>query len=490
MKMPEDFLWGIATAANQIEGAYDEDGKGLSIADVMTNGTYENGRRMTYTMPDGSHGGSTVLTNYKEIPEVATIECLEGNFYPSHEAIDYYHRYKEDIALLAEMGINCFRMSINWTRIFPHGDETEPNEAGLAFYDKVFDECKKYGIEPVVTLSHYETPLYLVNEMGGWVDRRCVGYFAHYYETVFKRYKGKVKYWLTFNEINLVNSQPAFTGVITTDPQKRAQAVHNELVASAMAVKLAHEIDPDMMVGMMTAYSAMYAYSCNPEDQLLLMHKFHERHLYSDVQCRGEYPSYMKKKYEREGIKIQMEPGDEEILKNNTVDFIGFSYYNSETVTSDESLKNNDSNNCYTQVTNPYVKMTEWGCPLDGTGLRIVLNQLYERYQLPLFIVENGLGMADEVKEDGSIDDDYRIDYHAEHIKNFIKAVEEDGVNLIGYTTWGGIDLVSAGTGQMRKRYGFIYTDKNDDGTGTMERRPKKSFYWYKKVIESQGEIL
>ncbi|HEX9027275.1 MAG TPA: family 1 glycosylhydrolase [Clostridium sp.] len=418
------------------------------------------------------------------------VEALGGEYYPSHQAIDFYHNYKEDIALFAEMGFNCFRLSINWARIFPNGDDKEPNEKGLEFYDKVFDELLKYGIEPVVTISHYETPLALVNNYGGWLDRRVIDFYMQYCETIFNRYKDKVKYWMTFNEINIMDFMPVFAGgVIKSDKKSKEQAVYHQFLGSAKAVQLGHKINPDFKIGMMTAYGSTYALSCNPEDELLLMKSDQQRHFFSDVQCRGFYPEYKLKELERLGIKLDKEEGDDELLKNGTVDYIGFSYYSSSVVTADESKKVTDGN-MSTTVLNPYLKATDWGWQIDPVGLRLALNRLQERYNLPLFIVENGMGAIDRIEEDGSIHDDYRIEYLAKHIEAMKKAVEEDGVNLMGFTPWGCIDLVSAGTGEMRKRYGFIYVDKSDDGKGPLTRMKKDSFNWYKKVISTNGEDI
>ena len=489
MSFPKGFLWGGATAANQFEGAYNEDGKGLSTADVMTNGTHQEARRITYTMPDGSKHSQAVMP-FKSLPDGAVLECHEGEYYPSHQAIDFYHHYQEDIKLFAQMGFNCFRLSINWGRIFPNGDDETPNEKGLEFYDRVFDECLKYGIEPVVTISHYETPLNLANKYGGWLDRRLVGFFEKYCETIFKRYKDKVKYWMTFNEINIMDFMPPFAGgVLKNDPQSRAQAVYHQFIASAKVVIMGHKINPDFKIGMMTAYGSTYALTCNPDDELKLMLSDQQRHFFSDVQCRGFYPAYKLKEFERDGVKLIKELGDDEILKEGTVDYIGFSYYSSSVVTTDESKKVTDGN-MSTSVLNPYLKASDWGWQIDPTGLRLALNRLQERYNLPLFIVENGLGAIDKVEADGSINDDYRIDYLAKHIAAMKDAIEYDGVNLMGFTPWGCIDLVSAGTGEMRKRYGFIYVDKDDDGKGPLTRMKKKSFYWYQKVIKSNGEDL
>jgi len=489
MAFPKNFLWGGATAANQFEGAYDEDGKGLSTADVMTNGSHTVSRRLTYTLPDGSKHSQTI-NPWTDIPAGAVCEVHEGEYYPSHQAIDFYHHYKEDIALFAEMGFNCFRLSINWARIYPNGDDEKPNEKGLEFYDRVFDECLKYGIEPVVTISHYETPLALSNKYGGWLDRRCIDFYVKYCETIFNRYKNKVKYWMTFNEINIMGFMPMFAGgVLKADDQSKAQAVYHQFVASAKAVILGHKINPDFKIGMMTAYGSTYAMTCNPEDELLAMKTNQDRHFYSDVQVRGYYPNYKLKEYERKGIVLEKQPDDDEILKEGVVDYIGYSYYSSAVVSCDTSQKTTDAN-MSTSFLNPYLKASDWGWQIDPTGLRLAMNRLQERYNIPQFIVENGLGALDKVEEDGSIHDDYRIDYLREHIKAMKAGIEEDGVELMGYTPWGCIDLVSAGTGEMRKRYGFIYVDKHDDGSGPLTRRKKDSFYWYKKVIASNGEEL
>ncbi len=394
-------------------------------------------------------------------------------------------------ALFAEMGFKCFRMSINWSRIYPMGDEETPNEEGLKFYEDVFKELHKYGIEPVVTMNHFDIPLHLAEKYDGWADRKMIDFFLKFSETIFTRYKGLVKYWMTFNEINFCKD---FSNIGITEaqsnPQKQAQAIHHVLVASAKAVQLGHKIDPENKIGMMIAYILTYAYSCNPADvQAEIDFARGFKMFWVDVQCRGYYPSYKVKEYERNGITIHKEPGDDEDLKNGTVDYIGFSYYNSLVVQANPEGEKTGGNQMG-GVKNPYLNESEWGWPIDPMGLRIALNQLWDRYQKPLMVVENGLGAKDTVEADGSINDDYRIDYLAKHIAEMKKAIDIDGVELWGYTPWGCIDLVSAGTGEMRKRYGFIYVDMDDEGKGTLARSRKKSFYWYKKVIESNGEDL
>ena len=477
MGFRKDFLWGGATAANQFEGAWNIDGKGPSCADMCTGGSHTRSKRITR-------------------------EIEEGTFYPSHEAIDFYHRYKEDIALFAEMGFKVFRFSIGWSRIFPNGDDAMPNEAGLQFYDNVINECLRYGIEPLITISHYEVPFALCKKYNGWASREMIDIFSKYCEVIFKRYKGRVKYWLTFNEINSATMPMGgflSQGILnegTTDfnnqvdiPQLRFQGLHHQFVASAKAVQLAHEIDENYQVGCMILYATTYPYTCNPDDVIEAQKKNRIMNYFcGDVQVRGEYPTYMKRYFKENNIEIKVEDGDEEILKNGCVDFYTFSYYMSVCATMDEKALQGNGN-ILGGATNPYLKASDWGWQIDPKGLRYSLNEIYDRYQIPMMIVENGLGAYDKKEEDGAINDDYRIEYLKAHIEQMKEAVE-DGVDLIGYTPWGCIDLVSASTGEMAKRYGFIYVDKYDDGSGDLSRSKKKSFNWYKQVIASNGENL
>lgn len=473
-RFPENFLWGGALAANQCEGGYKEGGKGLTTVDLCPAGL-----------------------NRRKVMEgkIDVLKPLENEYYPSHEAIDFYHRYKEDIALFAEMGFKCLRVSIAWSRIFPNGDEEIPNEEGLKFYDSMFDEMIRFGIEPVVTICHFDTPIGIIEKFGGWKNRKFINFYLNYCEAIFKRYKNKVKYWMTFNEINMILHLPFMGAGVRFEKgdnelQIKYQSAHHELIASALATKMAHEIIPNSKVGCMLAAGEFYPYSCNPEDVLLAKEKDRENLFFIDVQSRGEYPGYAKRFLRENGIEIVFKEDDEEILKNNTVDFIGFSYYSSRCASSDsEVLKGQTAGNVFKTVRNPNLKVSEWGWQIDPLGLRITCNSLYDRYQKPLFIVENGLGANDVIEEDGSINDDYRIEYLKEHVKAMKEAII-DGVDLIGYTPWGCIDIVSASTGEMKKRYGFIYVDKDNKGNGTLKRSKKKSFYWYKKVISSNGEEL
>ena len=469
---PKDFLWGGAVAANQCEGAYLEGGRGLSVQDIL---------------PKGIAG---------EKKGVITKEPTEDNL--KLRGIDFYHTYKEDIKLFAEMGFKVFRTSIAWSRIFPEGDEAEPNEEGLAFYDAVFDECLKYGIQPLVTISHYETPLGLAKKYDGWRSEKLIEFYTHYCKTIFTRYKNKVKYWLTFNEINSLMHAPLSSGGILTPPDKLTeqdlyQAMHHEMVASALATKLAHEIIPDVMVGCMILGVTIYPLSPNPDDVIKTMLHDRDTLLFADIHARGEYPKYILRYFEEKGIKLRMGPDDLKILKDHTVDFISFSYYSSICDAVDSKGAKETGGNLSHGYVNPYLKASDWGWQIDPQGLRYTLNKLYDRYQLPLFIVENGLGAADELvrNEQGewTVNDDYRIEYLKAHLIEAEKAIK-DGVELMGYTSWGCIDIVSASTAQMKKRYGYIYVDRNDDGSGSMKRYKKKSFYWYQKVIATNGDSL
>ncbi|PXX80962.1 glycoside hydrolase family 1 protein [Dielma fastidiosa] len=467
MRFPEKFLWGGATAANQCEGAYNEDGKGLSIQDVLPKG-------------------------FKLITDEPTADNLKL------KGIDYYHRFKEDIRLFTEMGFKVYRFSIAWSRIYPTGEEEQPNEAGLRFYDEVIDECLKYGIEPLVTISHYETPLALAKKYNGWADRRLIDLYVKYCRTLFERYKKKVKYWITFNEINSIIHQPFMSGAILTPKEQLTQqdlyqAIHHELVASARAVKLAHELMPQAMIGCMILAVTIYPLTPNPDDIIEVMKLERNTYLFADVQVRGEYPAYAKRIFEENNIHLNITNQDKEDLKN-VVDFVSFSYYSSNCASADPTKGEPTGSNMTTNLKrNPYSKVSEWGWQIDPQGLRYTLNRFYDRYQKPLFIVENGLGATDELimQADGSytVEDDYRIQYMNDHLIQVSEAIK-DGVDVLGYTAWGCIDLVSCSTAEMKKRYGFIYVDLDNDGIGSMQRYKKKSFDWYKNVIATNGESL
>lgn len=472
--MKENFLWGGALAANQCEGAYLDGKKGLSNLDVIPSGNYRfevaSGRRDPRTLPDGL--------------------C-----YPSRMGVDFYHRFKEDISLFAEMGFKTLRFSISWSRIFPCSSETKANEEGLLFYERLIDECLKYNIEPLITINHFDVPLHLVYSIGAWKNRQMIQYYERLCETLFTRFKGKVHYWITFNEINMILHMPFMSsGLIYQETenwtQTLYQAAHHELLASASAVQIGHRIDPDNKIGCMLAAGNMYPYSCNPSDVWEAIKKDRENYAFIDIQSYGVYPEYLKKYLDKIGVKLQIEKSDAHLLKAGTTDFISLSYYNSSVASSDPNIQATAKGNVFPTIENPYLKSSEWGWQIDPLGFRITLNQLYDRYRKPLFIVENGLGATDKIEADGTIIDDYRIDYLREHIKAMEAAIEEDGVDIWGYTSWGCLDLISASSGEMKKRYGYIYVDNDGSDQPTFARIRKKSFYWYKDVIASNGKEL
>ena len=493
MKMPvmernrikKDFYWGGATAANQFEGGFIEGGKGLVKTDVMTGGSAKAPRMVTYVMPDGTTG---TVSKYAPLPEGARAAVLDGYYYPNQIAADFYHHYKEDIALMAEMGFRMFRMSIAWSRIFPKGIEEEPNQEGLDFYRNVFEELRRHNIEPLVTIHHFDTPLYLEEEYGGFNNRKTIDLFIKYCDVIFHEYKDLVRYWLTFNEINL---PLAFKYVLGDQTKKQEEdtfyMMHNEYLASARAVKLGRSINPDFKFGCMIAAVISYPETCDPKDILMDRERWEQGIFYSgDVHCFGEYPTYAKRMWK--GLDIDFPESDLKELKEGTVDFYTFSYYNS-SVTATHPIGDSVEGNLTRGAKNPYLKYSDWGWGMDPDGLRYCLEVFYDRYKRPLMVVENGLGAYDNVEADGSIHDDYRIAYLKEHIEALKEAID-NGVDCIAYTPWGCIDLVSASTGEMRKRYGFVYVDIDDEGNGTLNRLKKNSFYWYKKVIESNGEEL
>ena len=483
MSFPKGFFWGGALAANQVEGAWKEGGKGPSVADVAT------------------YKPNTDVKNYKAHMEMddemiaAAMADADDTYYPKRRGIDFYHHYKEDLALFAEMGFTMLRVSIAWTRIFPTGEEAEPNEAGLQFYEDLFTEMRRLGIEPLVTLSHYEMPLALATKYNGWVDRRVIDCFTRFCHACFVRYKDLVKYWLTFNEVDSIIRHPFTTAGIIPSRVPEAemlqtcyQALHHQLVASALVVKDCHEIIPGSQVGCMLTKLTTYARTCAPDDELATQAKNLENLFYADVHVWGEYPRLILKMFERKGITLKTEPGDAAILKAGCVDFVSCSYYMTMTESVDPNAERTPGNTVL-GVKNPYLPSSDWGWQIDPKGLRYSLIELYDRYRKPLMVVENGIGAKDVVEADDSIHDPYRVEYFRQHISEMGKAIDE-GVEMWGYTSWAPIDLISASTNQMSKRYGFIYVDQDDLGNGTLARSRKDSFYWYKKVIASNGEDL
>lgn len=471
---PEGFLWGGAIAANQAEGAWDVDGKGPSLADVEI-------------LPD-EYSRKTVVGFYHTKEEIEKALADKEGYYPRRKAIDFYHTFDDDLELMKGMGFKCFRTSFNWARIFPTGTETEPNEEGLKFYDRLIDSILEKGMEPVMTVSHYEMPIHLATEYNGWYSRETIQFFVNFCEVLFKRYKDKVKYWILINQINMAKewSEFASLGMLKDSLKDNReegvyQAIHHQFVGSAKATKLAREINPNMQIGMMNGEDYVYPATCKPDDVLAAFQRNQMYdYLFTDVLCRGEYPGYAFRYFKEHNITIKMEAADEKILKENTVDFLSFSYYYTQTLSADTPDK---------VLPNPNIEKSIWGWGKDAVGFRNSLNQYWDRYHLPIFIAENGIGAIDEVAEDGKIHDEYRIDYLAAHVKAMKEAVK-DGVNVFGYASWGPIDIISCSQGEMSKRYGYIYVDLDDRGNGTGKRSKKDSYDWYKKVIESNGEII
>lgn len=466
--MRKDFLWGGATSANQYEGGYQEKERGLSSMDVV---------------PTGGNRQEMIKGNINEL------EIKESLHYPTHESVDFFNHYKEDIALFAEMGFTAYRMSISWSRIFPNGDERKPNQEGLDFYESIFKECQKYKITPIVTISHFDVPLHLIKQIGSWKNRKMIDHYLKFCQVLFTTYKKYVTHWITFNEINMILHAPYMAaGVLIEEDNEQEikyQAAHYELVASALATKLAKEINPQNKVGCMFAAGSAYPYSCHPEDVFAALKVDQENYFFVDVQVRGKYPSYALKLFEKNNITIEITQEDLTCLANYPVDFISFSYYNSRCIAREGSDAEQTQGNLFATAKNPYLELSEWGWPIDPLGLRITINEIYDRYQKPMIIVENGLGARDNL-ENEQVHDDYRIDYLSKHLKMMKAAIEEDGVDLFGYTAWSACDIVSASSGEIDKRYGFVYVDAENNN----KRIRKDSFYWYQNVIKTNGKNL
>ena len=484
--MEKKFYWGGASAANQIEGAYDVDGRGMVLTDVTTGGTNRTPRLITYIDKEGKVGAFNKRSG--SLPQGAKYAVCDGYFYPNHVGIDFYHRYKEDIKMLSEMGFTMFRMSIAWARIYPTGLEEKPNEKGIEFYKNVFKELKKYNIEPMVSIWHFDTPLYLEQNCGSWTNRQLIDLYEKFARTCFEEFKDYVKYWITINEINLTAMLPSMKENCSDKEAKDIfQHLHNQFVASARAVKIAHEINENNMVGNMIAAIVPYPETCHPKDILYARHYLEQSILYSsDVMVKGKYPVFAKRIWDQYNVELDITEQDLKDLEEGTVDMYTFSYYQTTTMSDHDQRTEGKKNKT---VKNPFLERNSWDQEIDPLGLRYFLEVINDRYNIPIFIVENGLGAIDKLEEGNVVHDDYRIDYLRKHISEVMKALK-DGIDIRGYLSWAPIDLVSAGTGEMRKRYGYIYVDRNDDGSGSMNRYRKDSFYWYKKVIASNGEDL
>ncbi len=481
-KFPECMLWGGASADFQYEGGFDEGGRGMLTCDFVTDGSLNQPRMLTYILPDGTTGR---VPARESMPEGAKGWIDPDQYYPSHQAVDFYHHYKEDIKLYADMGMTTMRFGICWTRIFPNGDEATPNEAGLKFYEDVIDECLKYNIEPLVTICHDEIPAYLADKYEGWTNRIVIDYYLNLCKALFERFKGKVKYWLTFNEINILRGYSSI-GTTKADKQSTLQGIHHMFVASAKAVKMAHEMMDDCMIGTMYASSPCYPATCHPEDVWAFVSTRHILFYFADVMMRGYYPNYSQSIWDKYNVKLEITEEDEKVLREGTLDFYSFSCYRSSVVSKDTVLADNGMS----MDANPLLEATPWGWSVDPLSIRFVLNEVYDRYQKPIYIVENGMGNIDEVDENNFVNDTYRIQYLKDHCKQIRSALEIDKIPVLGYTMWGGIDLVSLSTGEMKKRYGWIYVDMDDKGNGTKKRYPKASYYWMKEFLASGGKNL
>lgn len=489
MSFPKGFLWGGDISANQAEGGWNEGGKSPNLSDYQLGATKDTPRMVTYQMPDGTYGKSVSIVENIDLPEGAKLACIPDEFYPNHKATDFYHHYKEDIAYFGELGFKALNMTLSWARIFPNGVKSGINKEGVDFYHNVFNECKKYGIEPLVHLYKYDMPAFYITEWGGWTNRNLIDEFVEFAKASIDEFKDDVKYWSTFNEINVAQIL-AMTCNDKKAIQKAFNQLHNQLVASAKVVKYIHDNYPTKKVGCMVAGLCYYPYTCDPNDQILNQ-KVMQNYFYycADTIVRGHYPSYSKRIYKELGINVEVSEEDRVALENGKVDFLEFSYYMTNVITIHADEVDRTGGNLVGGLKNPYLKVSDWGWAIDPMGLKFFLHEMYDRYQIPLFNCENGLGAYDTLEEDHTVHDSYRIDYLREHIKAMKEAVEE-GVDLMGYTMWGSIDLVSLSTGEIRKRYGFIYVDTDDEGNGTYNRYKKDSFYWYKKVIGTNGEDL
>ncbi len=468
-----------------MEGGWDEGGKSPVQVDYAGPDAGIGLRPIYYRAADGSRG---VMTQFSRLPEGASYELFDDVSYTNHDATDFYHHWREDLALFAEMGFTTFNTTVSWARIYPHGVAGGVNQEGVEFYREVFTEARRLGMDPVITLYKYDEPVYFEQTYGGWENRAMIDEFVAFARTCFTEYKGLVDKWLTFNEINVIM-------MFYPEEGSRIAEVHNQMVAAALSVQAAHEIDPSIKVGCMIAGQCSYPYTCDPADALANQQTTQERFFYcADTMVRGAYPSWAPRVWKQHNaLDFAVSAEDAATLKAGKSDFLAFSYYSSAIVTTHEVEGDEVSGNLSTSVKNPYLKASDWGWQMDATGYRYFLNVMNDRYDVPLFDVENGLGAIDEpVEEDGElrIHDDYRIEYLRNHIKNLKAAIEEDGVDIFGYTTWGPIDLTAFTTGQLKKRYGFIYVDRHDDGTGDFSRHRKDSFFWYQKVCKSNGDVL
>lgn len=470
-EFPDGFLWGAATSAYQVEGAALEDGKKKSQQDILN---------------------------------------IKPGLCDASVASDHYHRYKEDVALMKELGMNCYRFSIAWARIFPDG-VGEANPKGVAFYHNLIDELLANGITPIPTLYHYDMPMTLVEKYDGWISRQSVADYEYYAKFVISEYGPKVKYWLTINEQSIIvqywTQKCLIPEQYLNDPQIKYQINHHMNLAHAISCKLVHELVPGGQVGAAIGYSPIYPLSCKSEDNMAAQNANDLRnYFYTDVYFQGHYNKAAFCYLEKNGLAPRMEPGDEALFKEGYSDFLALNYYSSDTATmppKDAKRRMSGYNptgikgqmegfetqpGFYMLAQNPTLETTDWDWTIDPMGLQYILRDLYTRYNKPLMITENGMGAYDKMDEDGKIHDEYRISYLKEHIKAMKHAMNE-GVEVISYNPWSFIDLISTSNG-FKKRYGFVYVNRTDDDLKDLNRYKKESFYWYQKVIKSNGTIL
>lgn len=490
MSFPEGFLWGGDISAAQCEGAWNEGGKAPIEADYLLGGSKKSMRFAWYRLPDGAEGKTMQMAG--QLPAGARYILQDGAFYPNHRSVDFYHRYREDIALFAELGIKAINLSVSWARIYPNGVAGGVNQKGLDYYRDLLTLCREHNIEPIVTLYKYDLPVFYLEDWGGWSNRALIDEYVTFATTCLKEFRGLAHYWITFNELNVLKLMAKINPVATAEDRQRVyEESHNQLVASARVVAAGHEIDAENKLGCMCAGMFGYTYTSDPIDAALVQRGAQDDFYYfADTIVRGAYPSFAVRTREADGATLDISEEDAAALQAGKADFLPFSYYATSCRTiHGEGLDRAKGNLVLSSVKNPYLETSAWGWQIDAEGLKTFLHELYDRYQIPLLIAENGLGVDECPDERGRIHDDYRIDYLGKHLVKAGEAIDE-GVDLIGYTMWSLIDLVSFSSGELKKRYGLIYVDADDEGNGTFDRLRKDSFYWYQRVISTNGKEL
>lgn len=472
-------LWGGATSASQYEGGF-TDGKGLDTQDCRA-----------YLPRTSNATTETRLLTQRQIEEAKKKDS--PYYYPFRVGTKGYEYGSADIELLKELDLDIYRLSISWSRLFPTGEEVEPNPAGVSYYDKVLNKLHNAGIKIFITIDHYAIPLNLVEKYGGWTSIKTVAAYMRFSSFLLHKWGAIVDYWLPINEINAGYFSP-FNGVALVKPENDEYnysdiflSLHHQFIASAKTIKLGKELKVKGKFCAMISCFCYYPLTPKPEDNLELVENEEINQWYCmDVLAKGYYPYYAKPFFDKHNINFEISAADKELLRNNTCDVVTFSYYDSCICTADEN-KNQTAGNLVVTTKNPYLKATEWGWQIDPMGLRTTLHKIYDRYNKPVMISENGLGAKDVLTSDHKVHDQYRIDYFKAHFDQIIKAKEEN-VDVIAYIAWGIIDIVSAGSCEMDKRYGVVYVDADNKGQGTFKRYKKDSFEWYKHFIEQQRE--